>query len=125
MEDKDKIKQLRRRIRELEGVCAEAYQLAGVAGALQSLDNLSDAMVGRKLRHKTFLPINENDLELGKELAALRQLFKEADEWLRLWVVNSEPEEIRPTNALRELTRTFLSRPEVLALGKGQEVAGS
>ena len=61
-------------------------QLARVAGALQSLDNLSDAMAGRKLRHKTFLPINENDLELGKELAALHQLFREADEWLR-WLV--------------------------------------
>lgn len=45
-------------IKKLREVCGEAYQFAGAYDAPEKvLDNLSDAANGRKLRHKTFLPV--------------------------------------------------------------------
>ena len=59
-----KLKLARREIDRLRHVCAEAYQMAGQAGAAERiLDNLADAAVGRRLRH--FLPVTDDDF--GKD----------------------------------------------------------
>lgn len=51
------------RVRELENLCCELYQIVGVIDfeieadeLIPVLDNLSDAMCGDELRHKTLLP---------------------------------------------------------------------
>lgn len=47
-------------IETLQGVCAEAYQLAGQVNASEkALDNLSAAANGLPLPHETFLPIED------------------------------------------------------------------
>jgi hypothetical protein len=57
-----KLKLARREIDRLRHVCAEAYQMAGQAGAAERiLDNLADAAAGRQLRHPTFLPVTDDD----------------------------------------------------------------
>ena len=55
-------RQLKDRVRVLEQVCAEAYQLAGAVGApVKALDNLSAAAGGRPIPHETFLPVSAAD----------------------------------------------------------------
>ena len=64
------------RISILESICGEAYQMAGQVGAAERiLDNLSDAANGRPLRHKTFLPVTDDDFS---ELTALKELLRRA-----------------------------------------------
>lgn len=47
-------------IETLQGVCAEAYQLAGQVNASEkALDNLSAAANGLPLPHETFLPVED------------------------------------------------------------------
>jgi hypothetical protein len=59
---------LRRRIEDLERVCAEAYQLAGVVGApVCVLDNLAAAADGLPIPHASFLPITADDCEAVRE----------------------------------------------------------
>ena len=50
------IQVLKRRISRLEGVCAEAYQMAGHYDApVEALDNLAAASAGRRIPHASFL----------------------------------------------------------------------
>ncbi len=54
--------QLQARIEVLEGILAEAYQLAGAIGAPRRvLDNLAAAVDGEPLPHGTFLPIQAEE----------------------------------------------------------------
>ena len=56
--------QLEQRIAVLEGVCGEAYQLAGAVGAPEkALDNLSAAASGRPIPHDSFLPVSAADCD--------------------------------------------------------------
>lgn len=56
--------QLEERIRALQSVCAEAYQLAGAVGAPEkALDNLAAAANGRPIPHTTFLPVSAADCD--------------------------------------------------------------
>jgi len=70
------IEQLRQRVRTLEGVCAEAYQLAGAVGApVHVLDQLHAAAEGRALPRGTMLPIAPEDCaEIADVQALLRQV---------------------------------------------------
>jgi hypothetical protein len=51
-------------IEELRRICAEAYQMAGTAGAPERvLDLLLDAAEGRSTLGRSFLPIGEAEFE--------------------------------------------------------------
>lgn len=55
---------LEARVKVLQRVCSEAYQLAGTVGApVEALDNLSAAANGEPIPHETFLPIRLEDCE--------------------------------------------------------------
>jgi len=56
------------RVKELQGVCAEAYQFAGAYNApAEVLDNLAAAAAGDPLPHKTFLPVIAADVDSLRE----------------------------------------------------------
>jgi len=75
--------QLERENAELRKVCAEAYQVAGCAGApVRVLDNLSCAANNRPIPHETMLPVL---LEEFDEVAELRKKLAEAEESLAIW----------------------------------------
>jgi len=67
---------LRRRLEALEGVCAEAYQLAGAVGApARVLDQLHAAAEGKPLPHASILPIGAEDCaEVADVQAVLRRV---------------------------------------------------
>jgi hypothetical protein len=67
---------LRQRVAELEGVCAEAYQLAGAVGAPERvLDQLHAAAEGKALPHATMLPIAAEDCaEVAEPRAIVGQI---------------------------------------------------
>ena len=59
-----KVQALDARVKVLQRVCSEAYQLAGTVGApVEALDNLSAAANGEPIPHETFLPIRLEDCE--------------------------------------------------------------
>ena len=61
---KAKRQALEARVKALQRVCSEAYQLAGAVGApVEALDNLSAAANGEPIPHETFLPIRLEDCE--------------------------------------------------------------
>jgi hypothetical protein len=63
---------VRKRVAELEGVCAEAYQLAGAVGAPERvLDQLHAAAEGKALPHASILPIAAEDCAEVAEVRAL------------------------------------------------------
>lgn len=66
---------LRARVRQLETVIGEAYQLAGAVGAPERvLDNLSAAIDGGDLPHTTFLPVLAEECgEVASLLSARRK----------------------------------------------------
>jgi hypothetical protein len=67
------VMKLKKRIESLEGIAAQAYQLAGIVGApIKVLDLLSDAAAGKEIGDRNFLPIDEIDLDIGKEVERLR-----------------------------------------------------
>jgi hypothetical protein len=69
------IDQLRTRLAALEGVCAEAYQLAGAVGApAHVLDQLHAAADGKPLPHAAFMPITPEDCA---EIADVRALLQQ------------------------------------------------
>ena len=67
---------LRRRLAALEGVCAEAYQVAGAVGAPERvLDQLHAASEGKPLPYATVLPIAAADCaEVAEVHAILRRV---------------------------------------------------
>jgi len=74
----------KKRISMLQGVAAQAYQLAGIAGASDKvLDILSEAANGEDIGERNFLPIQEEDLEIGTDLAAQIALLVECSEVIR------------------------------------------
>ena len=69
------IDELRRRVEELQRVCAEAYQFAGAVGAPERvLDNLSAAAEGRPVPHESFLPVSADECD---DVAALKTRLDE------------------------------------------------
>ncbi len=69
----NEIDRLRERIVELERLCSELYEFAGIAGApVRVLDTLSAAMTGRPVL-RSILPISDDELrhttagELGRK----------------------------------------------------------
>ena len=59
-----KVQALEARVKVLQRVCGEAYQLAGAVGApVEALDNLSAAANGEPIPHETFLPVRPEDCE--------------------------------------------------------------
>jgi hypothetical protein len=62
--DATKIDRLEARVRDLERVCAEAYQFAGEVGAPERvLDNLSAAAEGQPIPHASMLPIQADECD--------------------------------------------------------------
>ena len=70
------VDRLKARIDVLEAACAEAYQVAGTAGApVRVLDNLWAAAQGEPLPHATVLPIAETEFD---EVASRERQLREA-----------------------------------------------
>lgn len=60
------------KVNRLESICAQAYQLAGVCGApLRVMNRLSAAANGDPGK-RSFLPIRDEDLEIGREKIVLK-----------------------------------------------------
>jgi hypothetical protein len=72
------IAKLESKVSQLQGVIAQAYQLAGMAGASDEvLDILAAAANVKDVGERNFLPIQEEDLEIGQEIAVLKSLVIE------------------------------------------------
>ncbi len=70
---------LEQRVRDLERVCGEAYQLAGAIGAPERvLDVLAAAAGGKPIPQESFLPIAADDCD------EIRALHERLDEVRRL-----------------------------------------
>lgn len=77
------------RIRTLQSVCGEAYQLAGTVGApVKALDNLSAAANGEPIPHETFLPVTDLDCSRISELTAQLEQLTASEQ--RMWVARDE-----------------------------------
>lgn len=77
--------QLEARVKTLQTVCGEAYQLAGVYDApVEALDNLSAAANGKPIPHETFLPVDgvtDREKVLEGRVKTLEDALREAYEY--------------------------------------------
>jgi hypothetical protein len=71
--------ELRRRIDDLERVCAEAYQFAGAVGAPERvLDNLSAGADGQPIPHESILPVTAEECDAFSDLRSKLDRVRQA-----------------------------------------------